>query len=265
MSEQQHNLEIEQAEAYAKELEQETADTEVTEEAAPAEEQAEEAKPEEQATEETSSAEGEEVLEEVAGGEEAAEASENAAEEPSTQGEAPDAEKSKAGFLKKLQSIEQKWLIIGAGGLVLLVLLITFVALLPSALRANKEPGDGDITNPAVAQPTASYPLPTSAQANTPEYDQGLAHFNESRYTDAIISFTQAVRKDPGNARIYTFRGASYYLLGQYPEALGDLTRAVQIDANSKYAYDFRARVYDALGQPDLATADRNQSIQLGG
>ena len=238
MSEHEHNNAVEEAENFAKELDQETpAAAETTTEGAAA---------------------GEITADEINADEPAVEG-----EEPSLEtGEEPAAEGKNPEQGTKAKKIKQQWLIIGAAGLVLLVLIITMIALI---ISRGKNPPEVDPAQTTTASVTQQGGPTQPTQPSSPEYDQGLAFFNNSQYDDAIRSFTQAMRGNPNNARTYTFRGASYYLKQLYPEALSDLNRAIALDANEKYAYEFRARVHDAMGNTAAATEDRSKSIQLGG
>jgi tetratricopeptide (TPR) repeat protein len=82
-------------------------------------------------------------------------------------------------------------------------------------------------------------------------------------YERAVADFTQAIRLDPNNAKIYNERGGVYDNMGDFDRAFTDFTQAIRLDPNYAIAYSNRALVYVHMGDLDRAIADYNQAIRL--
>src|SRR5512135_2939599 len=78
--------------------------------------------------------------------------------------------------------------------------------------------------------PLTPTPLPTAVparEAATRYYTDGVQAYAAHRYTDALLSFTQAAELDPNNALIYMSRAAVYQGLKDFDGALADYTQAL--------------------------------------
>jgi tetratricopeptide (TPR) repeat protein len=82
-------------------------------------------------------------------------------------------------------------------------------------------------------------------------------------YDRAIADFTQAIRLDPDNYRVYRERGESYDHKGDYDRAIADYNQAILLNPNNDAAFNNRGLAYSGKGDYDRAIADYNQAILL--
>jgi stress-induced-phosphoprotein 1 len=60
--------------------------------------------------------------------------------------------------------------------------------------------------------------------------EEGNRLFKEGSFAEAVKSYTEAIRRDPSDARGYNNRAAAYQKLVALPEALKDAEEAIKID-----------------------------------
>ncbi|AFY46339.1 hypothetical protein Nos7524_0424 [Nostoc sp. PCC 7524] len=102
-------------------------------------------------------------------------------------------------------------------------------------------------------------------------YKQGHAAYQVRDYKQAVDNFTQAIQKEPTNARAYVNRGNSRYNLKDYEGAMVDYTAALQINSQEIKALVNRGNARYMLAEysndPDreyrLAIADFNQALSI--
>lgn len=92
----------------------------------------------------------------------------------------------------------------------------------------------------------------------------GLEQFDEGRHTEAVENFTKAIRKNPGNANAYFFRGASYSALERQAEAVHDYTKTLEIDPGHPHVHWSRGYVYAQQGNYTEALNDLTTSLERG-
>ncbi len=98
----------------------------------------------------------------------------------------------------------------------------------------------------------------------------GQKYLTEQNYTEAVASFTEAIRLAPENIQAYQYRAAAYQCLSQYDEAKADYTVIIEKTEKRPYvqaqAYANRGVVWIALGDQTAARADYTQAVKvLGG
>jgi DNA-binding helix-hairpin-helix protein with protein kinase domain len=93
-------------------------------------------------------------------------------------------------------------------------------------------------------------------------YKQGHASYKIQDYEQAAIKFSQAIQKDPSNAKAYINRGNARYNLKEYEAALADYSRALQINPDEIKAHVNRGNVRLILA--DYSTdPDRDYKLAL--
>jgi Tetratricopeptide repeat/zinc-ribbon domain len=100
----------------------------------------------------------------------------------------------------------------------------------PAVLASVQERPAPVANSPAPAPPAyANSVAPTPTPAATPAsrvvtaadyYNQGVAHLNAGRYSDALQEFDKVRRLAPGNADVYYLIGQCHHRLGQLEKAL---------------------------------------------
>ena len=131
----------------------------------------------------------------------------------------------------------------------------------------------------------------------TNAFEQGYAHHLKGRLSQAIASYSEAIRLDPNHARAYNNRGLAYQANRDMRRAINDFTKAIQLaptlsatylnrgiayasqrgftkaiedyseairlDPENFKAYKRRAAAYVAKGENDKATADIMQAAKI--
>jgi tetratricopeptide (TPR) repeat protein len=69
---------------------------------------------------------------------------------------------------------------------------------------------------------------------------RGIGFFNNKDYEKAIREFSEAITRNPGDAKIYNFRGMAYFYDGQYREAIADHEKALELGLDNA---DLRKRL----------------------
>jgi tetratricopeptide (TPR) repeat protein len=122
--------------------------------------------------------------------------------------------------------------------------------------------------------------------------DEGIKLTSQSRFTEAVEAFTQALRLDSGLSAAYALRGNALYASASYvisvsenfssismmdivgivasderkavyDRAIADYTQALRLDPNIALAYNNRGMAYAGKGDYDRAIADYTQALRL--
>ena len=78
------------------------------------------------------------------------------------------------------------------------------------------------------------------AELSYAHFQRGIIYEEREQYEEAVRSFTEALKINPGNAGAYTRRGIVWFQLGDYALALTDLDEAVQINPADRSAHLYR-------------------------
>ena len=88
----------------------------------------------------------------------------------------------------------------------------------------------------------------------------GQKYLTELNYTEAIASFTEAIKLDPNNIQAYMGRAEAYLALGEYDKALEDYqfvsNKTEKMPYTRALSYVGQAEVYEKMNQPTRAIAD---------
>jgi tetratricopeptide (TPR) repeat protein len=88
----------------------------------------------------------------------------------------------------------------------------------------------------------------------------GQKYLTELNYTEAVASFTEAIKLDPDNIQAYMGRAEGYMALGEYDKALADYRFISGMTENMPYtralSYIGQAEVYEKMEQPARAVSD---------
>jgi tetratricopeptide (TPR) repeat protein len=97
-------------------------------------------------------------------------------------------------------------------------------------------------------------------------YNDGVLAFQARKYDDAILAFTQAIKKRVGapNAEAYYARGLCYSQKKEYAKAIGDFTQALAVKPNLVNALVERAAAYNELGKDAETGRDLHAAEKLG-
>jgi tetratricopeptide (TPR) repeat protein len=99
---------------------------------------------------------------------------------------------------------------------------------------------------------------------------EGIKHYNEHQYDDAISALTEAIaQKGTMLPTAYKMRGLAYLGKGLYALALEDMTKAINLQSeehDAKYlpsTYYGRGGIYYKMGNLKLAAADFRMAAEL--
>lgn len=76
-----------------------------------------------------------------------------------------------------------------------------------------------------------------SVELSDQEREKGNALFKEGKFPDSVTCYTEAIKRNPKDARNYTNRAASYLKLNAPSEALSDAEKAIELDPKSAKGY----------------------------
>lgn len=95
----------------------------------------------------------------------------------------------------------------------------------------------------------------------------GQKYLIELNYTEAIASFTEAIKLDPNNIQAYMGRAEAYLALGEYDKALEDYQFVCEKTEEMPYtralSYIGQAEVYGKTDEPEKAVSDYEPSKAL--
>lgn len=104
----------------------------------------------------------------------------------------------------------------------------------------------------------------SGAVSATEKFELGQKYLSELNYTEAVASFTEAIKLDPDNIQAYMSRAEAYVALKQYDDAKADYTTAIEKTAEQPYtqaeAYVGRAEVNELTTANETAWADVNEA-----
>lgn len=93
-----------------------------------------------------------------------------------------------------------------------------------------------------------------------PWHNRAVAHMQLGQYREAVLDFTQALRRSK-DARTHMFRGHAFVELGEYERGLLDLEQAVQMAPKDAQAHNALAWVLATAGTPGFR--DGRRAVEL--
>lgn len=87
----------------------------------------------------------------------------------------------------------------------------------------------------------------SKAATATDKIELGQKYLTELNYTEAIASFTEAIKLDPNNIQAYMGRAEAYVALGEYDKALADYRFISGTTENMPYT-----RALSYIGQAEV-------------
>ncbi|KAL5212497.1 hypothetical protein ABZP36_023344 [Zizania latifolia] len=85
------------------------------------------------------------------------------------------------------------------------------------------------------------------------EREKGNELFKEQKYPDAIKHYTEALRRNPKDPRVYSNRAACYTKLGAMPEGLKDAEKCIELDPTFSKGYTRKGAVQFFMKEFDKA------------
>jgi tetratricopeptide (TPR) repeat protein len=92
----------------------------------------------------------------------------------------------------------------------------------------------------------------------------GEQNVSLNKFSEAVASYSKAIKLGGASARLFAKRGSAYYLLGEYDQARGDFSRAIEMaPQEAKYLLS-RGKTYLMLKQKAAAREDLTVAARAG-
>uniref|UniRef100_A0A0D9VIV0 STI1 domain-containing protein n=1 Tax=Leersia perrieri TaxID=77586 RepID=A0A0D9VIV0_9ORYZ len=85
------------------------------------------------------------------------------------------------------------------------------------------------------------------------EREKGNELFKEQKYPDAVKHYTEALRRNPKDPRVYSNRAACYTKLGAMPEGLKDAEKCIELDPTFSKGYTRKGAIQFFMKEYDKA------------
>lgn len=94
------------------------------------------------------------------------------------------------------------------------------------------------------------------------EREKGNECFKEQKYPDAIRHYTEALRRNPKDAKAYSNRAACYTKLGAMPEGLKDAEKCIEIDPKFSKGYTRKGAIQFFMKEFDKALETYQEGLK---
>nr|GFA03661.1 hypothetical protein [Tanacetum cinerariifolium] len=94
------------------------------------------------------------------------------------------------------------------------------------------------------------------------EREKGNEFFKEQKYPDAIRHYTEALRRNPKDAKAYSNRAACYTKLGAMPEGLKDAEKCIEIDPKFSKGYTRKGAIQFFMKEFDKALETYQEGLK---
>ncbi|KNA12705.1 hypothetical protein SOVF_123520 [Spinacia oleracea] len=95
------------------------------------------------------------------------------------------------------------------------------------------------------------------------EREKGNEYFKEQKYPEAIKHYTEAIKRNPKDAKAYSNRAASYTKLGAMPEALKDAEKCIELDPTFVKGYTRKGAVQFFMKDHEKALETYQEGLKL--
>lgn len=94
------------------------------------------------------------------------------------------------------------------------------------------------------------------------EREKGNEFFKQQQYPEAIKHYTEALRRNPKDARVYSNRAACYTKLGALPEGLKDANKCIELDPSFTKGYSRKGAVQFFMKEYDKALETYQEGLK---
>jgi tetratricopeptide (TPR) repeat protein len=92
---------------------------------------------------------------------------------------------------------------------------------------------------------------------------KGYVGYKQGEFTNSVDRFTEAIRKDPENPRLYSARAEALYAMGQYEYALGDVRTVLGKDPHNPDAWFLQGQILELAGEYEPALRSYQETARL--
>ncbi|KAH9607156.1 hypothetical protein KSS87_005081 [Heliosperma pusillum] len=95
------------------------------------------------------------------------------------------------------------------------------------------------------------------------EREKGNEYFKEQKYPEAIKHYSEAIKRNPKDAKAYSNRAASYTKLAAMPEALKDAEKCIELDPTFVKGYTRKGAVQFFMKEYEKALETYQEGLKL--
>ncbi|MGB7343838.1 MAG: tetratricopeptide repeat protein [Pirellulaceae bacterium] len=88
-----------------------------------------------------------------------------------------------------------------------------------------------------------------------------VSKVNAVRIAESGDIYSDMIKRNPDEGRLYTLRASSWWALGKAEEALADFDKAIELGYDEPHAYTSRGLFHAAMGNYEKAIKDYNEAI----
>jgi tetratricopeptide (TPR) repeat protein len=104
---------------------------------------------------------------------------------------------------------------------------------------------------------------PAAGGGATEHANKGVQLSQAGAFDAAIVEFSEAIKANPKDYRLYNDRGGVYLTMKKFQDAVTDFTKAIELSPKDHAAYSTRGAALNELNQIDPAMADLNKALEL--
>ncbi|XP_072989022.1 hsp70-Hsp90 organizing protein-like [Typha latifolia] len=95
------------------------------------------------------------------------------------------------------------------------------------------------------------------------EREKGNEFFKQQKYPEAVKHYTEALRRNPKDPRVYSNRAACYTKLGALPEGLKDAEKCIELDPTFSKGYTRKGAIQFFMKEYDKALETYQEGLKL--
>uniref|UniRef100_A0A1D1YTQ5 Heat shock protein STI n=1 Tax=Anthurium amnicola TaxID=1678845 RepID=A0A1D1YTQ5_9ARAE len=94
------------------------------------------------------------------------------------------------------------------------------------------------------------------------EREKGNEFFKQQQYPEAVKHYTEALRRNPSDSRVYSNRAACYTKLGALPEGLKDAEKCIDLDPSFSKGYTRKGAIQFFMKEYDKALETYQEGLK---
>lgn len=94
------------------------------------------------------------------------------------------------------------------------------------------------------------------------EREKGNQYFKDQKYPEAIKHYTEAIKRNPEDPKVYSNRAASYTKLGAMPEGLKDAEKCIELDPTFSKGYTRKGAIQFFLKEYEKALETYQEGLK---